>query len=63
MNINKSLKNNKNLRFFRIEKSQNQLPKPYFKDSSKVLELFIGLSKILRNLHLMNCSIDWKKDS
>jgi HKD family nuclease len=62
MNINKSLKNNINLRFFRIKKSHNQLPKPYFKDSSKVLELFIGLSKILRNLYLMNYSIDWKKD-
>jgi hypothetical protein len=57
------LKNNKNLSFFYLLKYKNQPPKPYFKDSLKVLELFIGMSKILRSLRIKHDKKGLKKDS
>ena len=62
MNINKSLKNNINLRFIHLLRSKYQPLKPYFNGSSKVLNLFIGMSKILRSLHINNYSSNVKKD-
>ena len=62
MNINKSLKNNINLSFIHLLRFKYQPLKPYFNGSSKVLKLFIGLSKILRSLHIKNYSSNAKKD-
>jgi hypothetical protein len=63
MNINKSLKNNTNLKFFYQLKAENQPPKTYFNDSLKVLELFIGMSKMLRNLQIEINKTGLQKDS
>ena len=62
MNINKSLKNNINLSFFHLLRSKYQSLKLYSNGSSKVLKLFIGLSKILRSLHIKSYSSNVKKD-